>query len=304
MRSNDFAYPKPGLLGSLLSAAANSRMLGSVRRAIFSRLPFVRLESDVSDIVYLNWVIPSRVAGEEVPPGVRILDVGGATILTVLTYRHGGFGPSLLGPLRRLYLAEVPPGATAGNTVLFLKNIFDSAIYAVGTRVFSDALPSHKALEFTHRKQGDRYVTSITAGMGSAPELSCVAAKSVSKELPTEFQRFFASWEQAVEYLCLQDAAICAVPGANRIAQAGIELPIDTSRVIPLAPVNYVPGVYLRRLQAEGAPFCFVVPSVKFKVLWERLLPDLPAHDAAMALSGQIVEGERTMPRRSGERIT
>lgn len=297
MHSNKFAYPKAGLLGSILDRVANSHRLGSVRRAILSRLPFVRLKSDVSNIVYLNWVIPARFAGVEAPPGVRILDVRGTTILTVLTYSHGGFGPSMFGRLRRffpsplqsnwrLYVAEASSGVGAAKTVLFLKNIFNSAIYAVGTRVFSDVLPSHAALDFKHQKLGKRYITEIKAGVGSAPELSCVAEASDARKLPAEFRPFFASWEAAIEYLCLQDTAICGVPGVNRIAGAGIELPIDPSQVIPLEALDYAAGTYLQNLKVEGKPFCFAVPRVKFRVLWERMLPDSSSCLAGAALDG------------------
>ncbi len=77
MDPNKFYYPKPGILGATLSAIANSRLLGSVRRAILSHLPFVRLESDVRDIVYLNWVVPSELVRAHIPRGVQILEVGG-----------------------------------------------------------------------------------------------------------------------------------------------------------------------------------------------------------------------------------
>lgn len=289
MDPNKFYYPKPGILGATLSAIANSRLLGSVRRAILSHLPFVRLESDVRDIVYLNWVVPSELVRAHIPRGVQILEVGGATILTTLTYSHGGFGPSIFGRLRRffpsplqsnwrLYVSEASSGVGAAKKVLFLKNIFNSIIYAVGTRVFSDALPSHMAPDFKHHKQGNHYITEIKAGQGSAPELSCITEGAEAKELPSEFQRFFASWEEAIEYLCIQDSAICGVPGINRIAQAGIDLPIDTSLVVPLKAVDYTAGAYLESLGADSIPFCFAVPRVKFKVLWERLLPDLSSH--------------------------
>jgi hypothetical protein len=75
-----------------------------------------------------------------------------------------------------------------------------------------------------------------------------------------------------IEALCLQDSAVCHAPSIGRIAEAGIDLPIPIDEVVPLASVSCTPGALLRSLGALSAPFCFYVPKVRFKVLWERLL--------------------------------
>lgn len=46
--------------------------------------------------------MPARNLASVVPPGVSLIQKGGHTLLTVLTYRHGHFGPAFLGPLRKL----------------------------------------------------------------------------------------------------------------------------------------------------------------------------------------------------------
>ena len=46
--------------------------------------------------------MPARNLASVVPPGVSLIQEGGHTLLTVLTYRHGHFGPAFLGPLRKL----------------------------------------------------------------------------------------------------------------------------------------------------------------------------------------------------------
>jgi hypothetical protein len=166
----------------MLNLIANSKLLAAIRRAIFSRLPFIQLESDVSNVVYLNWVIESSIAVNQIPQGVSLIEKNGKTILTALTYNHGHFGPSFLGRFRQLlpspiqsnwrfYVSGLPNDNGATKVVLFIKNTFNSAIYSVITRVFSDALPSHLAKRLEHTKHGGAYTTKIESDQGSAPEL-------------------------------------------------------------------------------------------------------------------------------------
>ena len=280
---NKFIYPADGLVARFLNAIANSRVLTSTRRAIFSRLPFMQLESDVHEVVYLNWVIPAELARTATPDGVQLWNHDNRTILTVLTYRHGHFGPSFAKKLRRVfpsplqsnwrfYVSKIGSEAPALKTVLFIKNIFDSTVYSLGSRIFSDALPSHVAKEFTHVRQGSEYVTQIESGIGSAPSFQSLARTSENQILPVEFELFFSNWSDAIAQLSQQDSAICQVEGTHQIAQAGIDLPIDLSSVIPLESVEFTAGEYLQSLGVTGKPFCFAVPSVKFKVLWEKVL--------------------------------
>lgn len=278
-----FRHPGAGPLARAWDWLANQRTIAAWRRAVCSRLPFLRLDSDVRDVVYLNWVVPVDHVRAWIPRGVRVVERDGHTLLTVLTYRHRHFGPALLGPLRvlcpsplqsnwRLYVDAIDGAGPAQPTVLFLANVFDSTAYAVGTRCFSDALPSHVAHAFRHRVEDDRIETRIEGGAGSAPALSSVVSRHADRQLPAPYASWFITWERAVDGLCLQDAAVAAVPGLARNAIAGIDLPIDTAAVIPLRVDVFEPGEWLRSLGVMSPPFAFLVPRVPFRVLWERLL--------------------------------
>jgi hypothetical protein len=206
MFSNSFRLPSKGVLYGLfalpINALVNSVLFARVRRAIFSRLPFITLESDVVDVVYANWVVPVSAVQGLLPAKLRLVEVDGKTILTTLTYRHGHFGPCFVGPLRmlfpsplqsnwRLYLdrSSDPRGAT--SAVLFIKNIFDSAAYAIGSRLFSDALPSHAAHSFMHAKTQGGYRTEIDGGAGSAPSFDLEVSTTDQTILPSEFNPDF-----------------------------------------------------------------------------------------------------------------
>ncbi len=247
----------------------------------FTGLPV--MASDVRDIGYASWVVPVRLVIGMVPPGATLHQRDGMTILTVLTYRHGNFGPEFLGPLRRLFPSpwqsnwrlylHVPPereGDEQDHVVLFLRNLFDSALYALGTRLATDVMASQHARPFEHRRTRDGMATRIDNRDGAAMALD---TRDAPPELPAEFARFFDSWEQAVSWLTLQDAAIARVCDEPRVAISTIDLPIEPASILPQRAIEYVPGALLERWGATQAPFCFAVPSVHFRALSDRLLP-------------------------------
>jgi hypothetical protein len=251
---------------------------------VFSLLPFVPLASDVEDVVYLTWIVPVERIQRFVPPGVAVIERAGLTLFTVLTYRHRHFGAKWLGPLRRLcpsplqgnwrlYVQALPNGSAPQRTVLFLRNVFDNPAYVLGSRLASDALPSHLPLRFAHERRGDGYETVLDPGVGSAPALASKVERAATRTLPAGFDRFFATWAGAVRFLCLQESAIAAIDGERGIAQAGISLPIDLDTVLPLRSVEVAGAGFLQDVGAVGAPFCFAVPKVRFEVLWERVIP-------------------------------
>jgi hypothetical protein len=281
---NAFVFPGDGLPAGLLNRVANCRFIRRVRRALLSRLPFVTLESDVRNVVYLTWVVPVASVRAHVPDGVELVQRDGQTLFTVLSYRHGHFGPARAGWLRklfpsplqsnwRLYVRRLPGGVPVEREVLFVRNVFDSKAYALGSRLGSDALPSHLAARFVHRRTDTGYDTRIDPGRGSAPALASTTMRSEARELPSVLVPFFQDWSEAVAFLCDQDAAIVPVDDESRIAKAGISLPIALSTIEPLVSVATTGAGFLESIGASDEPFCFAVPGVKFKVLWERLLP-------------------------------
>lgn len=279
-----YRHPRATAWGGLLERVFACAWLLRARRWLFRRLPFVRLASDVRDVVYLNWVVPASRVAHLVPSGLQLWQCDGSTVLTVLTYQHGHFGPVLPAWLRRrlpsplqsnwrLYLED---GARPGG-VLFVSNVMDSLPYVAGARLCSDALPTHLADAFQHEHRDDVYATRISSGTGSAPDLYYRALRAKGGSLPADFQRIFADWRAAVATLALREHAIAEFVVGRGLAMAGIDLPVDLDTVEPLT--LDAEGCASTTLQAlvEGAePLCFVVPRVDFRVLWERelLLPD------------------------------
>lgn len=278
-----YRSPEPGLKGRIENAVGNAEGFRGVRRRLFSRLPFPVLESDVRDVVYANWIVETVALADRIPPGVKVREVGGRTILTMLAYAHGHFGPSTAGPLRRLfpsplqanwrlYVEEIDGAQPAAPTVLFLANVFDSLLYALGTRLFSDVMLSQRAARFTHCVTAESWSTAAVGSAAAAPSWRLSGRAGREWHLSDGFEAFFGDIGVAREALCLQDAAIAPVHGEAALAWSSIDLPIDVASVRPLEVEDYAPCDMLRRWGAEATPWCFHVPAVGFRVLSERLL--------------------------------
>lgn len=282
MQDNTYRHPRAGWPGRLFAALANSTRFANLRQAVMSRLPFLTLHSDVRDVVYVSWLVDAAAAQQLLPAGVALWQRDGKTPFTVLTYRHGHFGPALPGPLRRmlpspmqsnwrLYLDRTPPGAPAVPCVYFLKNIMDSLPHALGTRLFSDILPTHLAAGMTHEVTATQACCSIAPGAGSAPALDVQADLANSQTLDGDWQQLFGNWRDAVAFLACQDAAIAAVPRNGKLVFGEIDLPVDVDQVQALTALRADCGL-LGQLPPVSRPFAFLVPKVAFKALSERLL--------------------------------
>lgn len=165
------------------------------------------------------------------------------------------------------------PGAPDCPTVVFIKNIFDSALYTLGTRLFSDALPSHFAGRFSLSVKPEEVAVAIGSGMGSSPSFSARFEWSQNEVLPAAFSSFASTWRQAAKRLAAQDAAVVSVPFIDRVAVATISLPVDIESLKPIhlrSESLHCP--LLQDLHAREDPLCFLLPSVHFQALSERLL--------------------------------
>jgi hypothetical protein len=282
--SNRYRHPFPGFFGRLLGRAANSKKIAAARHAVLSRLPFLAMESDVTDVVYCTWLVDVKEAQGFVPPGIRLWQRNGRTPFTVLSYQHGHFGPAFAGPLRRLFPSPlqsnwrfyVDNGCTAGagqKTVFFIKNILNSTAYAFVTRIFSDVLQTHLSSRFIHAGEDGKFRTEITIGAASLPSLQVSGEREDTERLPDSYSPVFGNWENAVDFLVHQDAALAFVERTQSLAISEISLPIQVSEVRALSTVNgHAACSFLESFRDVGEPFCFVVPKVKFGVLSERLL--------------------------------
>jgi hypothetical protein len=283
-----YIHPRRGLFGAMLGKVINWRSFANVRGAIMARLPYIKLASDVENVVYATWMVKVSRVTDLLPKGAILWDFDGYTPFTVLTYKHGNFGPELLGKLRRvfpspmqsnwrLYLKEPIQESMSGSapvrTVLFIKNVMSSVAHTVGSRLLSDMMPTHLPHVFRHEQISNGAIVEILPGTGSAPEFYLEAQNTLARELTPTLATHFKSWEEAVSFLALHDAAVARVPGGERVAYSEILLPIEPQDIQPLqtnADAWRCP--LIQELGCNEVPFCFRVPQVKFRVLSETLL--------------------------------
>ncbi len=244
-------------------------------------VPLPALVSDVSDVAYLSWWVDAGALPRP-PAGYRYWTWKGRTPFTVLTYRHGCFGPAFLGPMRRLfpspsqsnwrwYVLRDDEAADAVPTVLFARNVMDSLLHVVGARLWSDAMQPQLAFRLHHRVEGGNVSTVIDAGTGVAPTLATTLEQGDRQEYGSAWVDCFGSHADAVRFLACQDAAIAVAPDA-RVAYTKISLPIDPDAVTPLRVIDIACPMVAQMGASPAEAFCFLVPRVAFRVVSEQLL--------------------------------
>lgn len=281
MNEHHYIHPSNNVASWLIEPLCNSAAIKKIRRTVFNVLPFLKMKSEVKGIVYVNWLVDTHVATQFVPSNVSLIDINGKTLLSVLTYKHGNFRPSIFSFIHfifpspfqsnwRFYASSLND-TTTSNTVLFIKNIMSSTLFTISTRLFSDAMQTHLASKFTHKIGKNQTNTLITQGSGSSPSFMCNTQFSDNFKIPSELSEHFGGDNQAIKYLCLQDFALSEGEDFNGVCKAEINLPINTTQIIPLS-VTALESKWLNTITKEAEPFAFLVPSVKFEVLNEQLV--------------------------------
>jgi len=270
---------RPGrVFASLLHAAAWTR----IRRALMRRLPMPALVSDVRDVVYLSWWVDLQHA-PPAPPGFQFVSHQGRTPYTILTYRHGHFGPAMAGPLRgvmpsplqsnwRWYLRrDGDPGGTP--VVLFDRNLMDSLLHVVAARASSDAMQPHLPRCFAHVVAADGSGhTRIDGGQGSAPSLDVRWQRAADWTPPRAWADAFLDTAAMLDFIACQDEAIARTHDAHWAATR-IALPVALDSLQPLQMEATVLCPHLQAMGVEGqVPLAFRLPAVPFRVVSERLL--------------------------------
>ena len=273
-------------------------------RDLFRPMPTLVMGSDISDIVYLNWLVPAAAAQQWLPAPLHVHDLQGMTVLSILSYRHGSFGPVRLGPLRRLfpspaqsnwrlYLAhpDTEPRAER-DAIYFIHTAFDNAPLATAARLLADGLPAQVPTTMLHQRRGRQLETRITTHPEQPAQLHVIVEEDVLVEedviveesgdpdhaisLPAAWAAHFRDTEEALRYLVEQNRAVAVDGARGEVFESAIAIPIDIGTIRP-ATVKHVEAPWLDGLIGNAAPFAFVVPAVSFRALGERSIQALPA---------------------------
>ncbi|WP_445393751.1 hypothetical protein [Stenotrophomonas maltophilia] len=276
-----YRHPFDNVFARMLPRLLHAPRWTRLRRALSRRWPMPALASDVRDVVYASWWVDVRHAPSP-PPGHHYVVHAGRTPYTILSYRHGHFGPALAGPLRALmpspqqsnwrwYLRrdDDPDGTPV---VLFDRNVMDQLAFVAGARAFSDAMQPHLSVRFAHvlEANGGGH-TLIEGGHGSAPALRLQWQVAAGWDDAT-WSAAFAGHDALLRFLTCQDEAIARTCDGHW-ASTRIDLPVELTH---LRPLHLQGTLQCPRLQAMGVALpdglAFHLPRVPFRVVSERLL--------------------------------
>jgi hypothetical protein len=267
-RMAPWRHPSRGVLGRLAELLANSRAV----RFACEFLPVPAFRSDITDVLYVNCVVEAGRVAHLVPPGLEVLRLGRdgrCALFSVLSYRHGHFGPAFLGPLRKLMPSPVQTNwrlyvrdpRTGKEGIYFVTNAIDSTPHALGARLFSEGMPMHVLRRGTVERRDDgSFSLVLDPGAGSGPDLAA-ELRPAPAGMP---EAFCACWDGDRAFLadCVpKDRALSVQPWYGRVTRQEIELGIPLEACEPLAG-----EVRSRFLDALGAaePVCFRVAKVAF----------------------------------------
>jgi hypothetical protein len=263
-------HPWTNPLGRVLDAVASSRLA----RAFAEWLPPVAFVSDITDVIYCNYLVEADKLAALTPPGLELQRLGPNgrfALFTFLTYRHGHFGPALFGPLRRLLPSPVhsnwrtyvrdPKSGHEG--IYFVTNAIDSTPHALAARLLSEGMPMHvlSRAAVTLRSDGT-FELLLDPGSGSAPDVQA-DLRPGSRELPSPWAECFATYEAFLAHCVPQDRAFSAQTWYGRLTRQEIRLDIPLTVCEPL--LGAVHSRAAAAIVGDAQAVSFRVPKVAFR---------------------------------------
>jgi hypothetical protein len=279
-------HPSGGLLARALDLVANSRVV----RAFAEWVPVVAFRSDITDVIYVNYLVEADRLQAFVPEGLELQRVGPGgrwALFTFLTYRHGHFGPALLGPLRRLMPSPVhsnwriyvrdPQSGRQG--IYFVTNAIASTVHALGARLFSEGMPMHALARGAVLAGPDgTFEVVLDPGGGSGVRVEG-HFRPGAPALPPPFSECWCSYRDFLAYSVLQDRGFSSQLWYGRITRQEIHLGIPLEVCESLD--GEVSSSSAQSYVGAAAPVCFRVPTVSFRF-------DREEHDALPAPAATI----------------
>lgn len=262
--------PRPGVLGSLATIAANSRVV----RAVCELLPGVPFDSDITDVVYINYLIDADRAEALVPPGLELRRLGPDgryALFTLLTYWHGRLGPRfargtpapLPSAIQSNWRIHVRDPRTGNIGISFTTNAAGHPVVSLGGRLMLEAMPMHLLARAELSREPDGCLRlMLHPGSGSGPDVGARLCPTTDRTLPSPWDECFADYGEFLEYCVPQNRAMASQPWYGRISRQEIRLDIPLSDCAPLA--GEVHSYAAAELAGDALPLSFHVPRVAF----------------------------------------
>jgi len=253
-----------------LDLIANSRFL----RTLSEYVPMVAFLSDIKHVIYVNYIVEADRLEPFVPVGLELQRLGSDgryALFTFLTYKHGHFGPRLLGPLRALFPSPVQTNwriyvrdpRTGNPGVFFVTNACSSTLVALGARLFAEGMPMHVLQTGSiNIRQNGTVELLLNAGKGSAPDAQSTLHPIPERPIHGPWDCCFGSYNDMLAYCVPQDRAFSTQPWYARLTRQEITLNIPLASCEPLE--GGVQSHTATTFVGDATPFCFIVPTVTF----------------------------------------
>jgi len=266
------------LLRPVADLLANSRFV----RAFAEIPPALAFDSDITDVIYVNYVVEAARLQPLVPPGLELQKYGLEgrwSVFTFLSFRHGHFGPRLLGPLRRLlpspihtnWRIHVRDPRSGKEGIHFVTNAIASTAHALGARLMSEGMPMHVLSAAELRSEGDRFLLKLDPGDGSAPDAEADLRLAAAPPASGPWSAAFGSWKEMLGYIVPQDRGFSTQPWHGRVTRQEIRLQIPIEACQPLE--GSVASRAAAAIVGDAEPFCFRVAKVSFRFDGEEFDP-------------------------------
>ncbi len=267
-------HPARNPLARLADVVANSRLCAM----ILEPLPQFAMRSDVTDIVYVNYLVDAERVTSLVPPGLELQRLGPDgkyALFTHLTFRHGHFGLALMGPLRRFTASPVqtnwrihvrdPRTGYAG--IYFVTNAIARTLPALAARLLTEGMPMHVPLRAVIEST-DKLRVTVDPGSGSAPDLALALAPCDPPVFTGAWAACWPDYAAFLAYCVPQERALSSQPQKHRISRQEITLGIPFEMCKPVS--GSVESRAARAIAGDAEPLCFHVASGSFLFTGER----------------------------------
>lgn len=272
-------YPRAGL-GRIFDLIGNSRFV----RTLCEYVPIVAFLSDITDVIYVNYIVEASQLEPLVPAGLVLQRLGPAeryALFTFLTFKHGHFGPRFLhrklrqflpSPIQTNWRIYVRDPYTGKQGIFFVSTACESRLVALGARLFSEGIPMHvlHASDICADKDGNVSLY-LDSGKGSAPDAQAILQHIDERPAQGPWSLCFASYEEMLAYCVPQDRAFSSQPWYARVTRQEIKLDIPLDACKPLEGKVHSHAAY--RFIGDATPFCFYVATVNFRFEQEIYAP-------------------------------
>jgi hypothetical protein len=274
-RYASWRYPRRGP-GRLFDVLANSRFV----RAFSELLPVPAFRSDITNVIYVNYIVGAYHLEPLVPQGLELQRIGPDgryAMFSFLAFHHGHFGPRALGPLRRLLPSPLATNwriyvrnpLSGHQGVFFTSTAINNLAYALGARLLTEGLPMHLLRRGKlSRTPEDAFLLLLDPGKGSGLDAAGLYRAARTTPAFGPWDVCFPNYNAMLAYCVPQNRALSVQPWHRWVTRQEIRLDIPLEACEPLEGELFSQAA--RAIVGDAMPFAFRVASVNFRFDAER----------------------------------